>query len=212
MSFFDKNYRTPSWYKAKVSRRNVLKSAAGATAIVAMPNAALAAVSDKKAYLNEEPWQTLDAVVNPLLPSSDSGPGAKELQITQYLYLLLKEQPIDDAEKSFVKKGVGWLNGYSQSQTQQDFKALDDTQKETMLKAISNSTAGYNWINTLIGYIYEASLSAPSYGGNPDGIGWQWLEHRAGFPLPPKGKRYFELPGSHRISVSQVTKEESTKS
>jgi hypothetical protein len=37
-------------------------------------------------------------------------------------------------------------------------------------------------------------LSPPSYGGNPNGIGWQWLEHKAGFPLPEKGQRYFELP------------------
>ncbi|QOL26222.1 gluconate 2-dehydrogenase subunit 3 family protein [Thalassotalea sp. LPB0316] len=211
MSFFDKNYQTPSWYKTKVSRRSILKSAAGASAIVAMPSIAFSG-GKTSVNLAQEPWLTLDAVVNHLLPSSNSGPGAKELQITQYLYLLIKTQPIDDAEKTFIQNGVGWLNGYSQSQTQQDFAQLDNDTKETMLRAISNSEAGYNWINTLINYIYEASLSAPSYGGNPNGIGWQWLEHKAGFPLPPKGKRYFELPGSHRISVSQVTKEESTKS
>jgi len=211
VSFFDKHYQTPGWYKNKVSRRSVLKSAAGATAIVAMPSIALSG-NTSTVNLSQEPWLTLDAVVNHLLPSSESGPGAKELQITEYLYVLIKTQPVDEAEKDFIKKGVGWLNGYSQSQTQQDFAALDTATKEKMLRAISNSDAGYNWINTLINYIYEASLSAPSYGGNPDGIGWQWLEHQAGFPLPPKGKRYFELPGSHRISVSQVIKEESTKS
>ncbi|GLX80740.1 gluconate 2-dehydrogenase subunit 3 family protein [Thalassotalea eurytherma] len=212
MSFFDRNYQIPSWYTNKVSRRAVLKSAAGATAIVAMPTLALSAVKTAQPNLTIEPWLTLDAVVNHLLPSSTSGPGANELQITQYLYVLISTQPIDDAEKDFIKKGVGWLNGYSQSQTKQNFAQLDTSNKEKMLKAISKSDAGYNWIDTLINYIYEASLSAPSYGGNPNGIGWQWLEHQGGFPLPPEGKRYFELPGSHRISVSQVTVEETTKS
>jgi gluconate 2-dehydrogenase gamma chain len=44
-------------------------------------------------------------------------------------------------------------------------------------------------------------LSPASYGGNPDGIGWQWLEHQAGFPLPEKGQRYFELPTRARIDL-----------
>ena len=66
--------------------------------------------------------------------------------------------------------------------------------EEEVLKGISKSRAGSNWLNTLLGYIFQAILSPPSYGGNPKGIGWHWLEHKAGFPLPAKGQRYFELP------------------
>ena len=47
-------------------------------------------------------------------------------------------------------------------------------------------------------------LTPPSYGGNPNGIGWQWLEHQAGFPLPPAGKRYYELPGQQ--AITRITK------
>jgi gluconate 2-dehydrogenase gamma chain len=63
-----------------------------------------------------------------------------------------------------------------------------------MLRGISRSTAGENWLNNLLGYIFEAMLSPPIYGGNPEGTGWKWLEHQAGFPLPKAGQRYYELP------------------
>lgn len=209
MSFFDSNYRTPSWFKKKVNRRQLLKSAAGATAIVALPKMVIAeTVLDSFAKdSKQDPWLTLNSVLNHLLPSSDSGPGAKEINALLYLYNVVNEQTVDDAEKTFITKGVGWLNGYSKSKLDKVFIALTVDEKETMLRGISGSRAGSNWINTLINYLYEAMLSPPSYGGNPDGIGWQWLEHQAGFPLPPAGKRYYELPGTHQISVKNLSVE-----
>ena len=39
-------------------------------------------------------------------------------------------------------------------------------------------------------YIFEALLSDPVYGGNPEGIGWRWLGHRPGFPRPNQRNRY----------------------
>ena len=214
MSFFDKSYRTPVWLKSKLSRRTLLKSAAGASAIAATPKV-LAWSADKVDKLAElvktDPWQTLDAVLLHLLPSSETGPDAKDIRALEYLFNLVDEQPVDDAEKEFIFKGVGWLNGFSQTQKQLNFVQLSTEQKEDVLRKISGSRAGHNWINTLIGYLYEAMLSPPSYGGNPDGIGWKWLEHQAGFPLPPKGKRFYEIPGRYRISVKNIATEEKRK-
>lgn len=206
MSFFDNNYTTPNWLKAKLSRRHMLKSAAGMGAITALPCGVMA--SNKPALttlLQTEPWLTLDAVLNHLLPSSDSGPGAKELQATNYLHQVITEQPIEQAEKDFILKGVGWLNSYSNSQLQQPFSDLNFQQKEQMLRAISGSQAGKNWLNTLINYLYEAMLSPPVYGGNPNGIGWQWLKHQAGFPLPKEGTRFYEIPSRYQIKVKNLS-------
>lgn len=212
MSFFSSNYQTPKWYKEKFSRRNMLKSAAGISAVASLPKFAFASELEMATITAQEPWLTLDAVLTHLLPSSASGPGAKEIQATNYLFQLIKQQPIEQPEKEFILKGVGWLNGYSQSQQQKNFVALTAENKETILRGISSSRAGKNWINTLINYIYEAMLSPPIYGGNPKGVGWQWLEHQAGFPLPPKGKRYYEIPSRYKISIKQLTVEEKTKS
>ena len=110
-------------------------------------------------------------------------------------------QPTEQDEKDFILKGVGWLNGYANSEKSADFAQLNFSDKEQLLRGISSSRAGQNWLNTLLGYIFEAMLSPESYGGNPNGIGWQWLEHQAGFPLPEKGQRYFELPTRARVDM-----------
>jgi len=209
-SFFDTNYQTPSCLKTRLSRRNFLKSAAMATAATAIPTTALAQAKIELADINIEPWKSLDAVLQHLLPSSTTGPGARELQVIHYLYNVVNSQPVEQAEKEFISKGVGWLNGYTQGKEKADFLELTTEQKEASLRAISKSRAGENWISTLLTYIFEAMLSPPSYGGNPDGIGWQWLNHQAGFPLPPQGKRYYEIPSyaldkNQRIEIKTVS-------
>ncbi|MGJ8693247.1 MAG: gluconate 2-dehydrogenase subunit 3 family protein [Thalassotalea sp.] len=211
-SFFEKSYQTPSWLKNKLSRRQLLKSAAGASAIASLPRYAFAAPEALTELTKTDPWLTLDTVFNHLLPSSASGPGAAEIQASNYLYQTIQQQPIGADEITFIYNGVGWLNGYSNSQLSKTFVALTTAEKETILRGISGSTAGENWLNTLINYLYEAMLSPPIYGGNPNGVGWQWLKHQAGFPLPAKGQRYYEIPGRHQISVKNMPVEEKTKS
>jgi gluconate 2-dehydrogenase gamma chain len=173
-----------------------LKLVAGAKAISALPKVALSEHEKDKVFeaLQAEPWLTLNAVLDHLLPESSSGPSAKELQVVIYLYNVVYQQPTEKNEIDFIFKGVGWLNGYTQNQLQKTFTELSKVEKETMLRGISGSRAGENWLNNLLGYIFEAMLSPPAYGGNPKGTGWQWLEHQAGFPLPKAGQRYFELP------------------
>ncbi len=204
-SFFDEGFRTPQWLRKKVSRRSALKSAAGATMVAAIPMRSWSAsVSNKlDGALKTDPWLTLDAVMMHMLPESPTGPSAKEIQAIQYLYNVVFQQPTEEAEIEFIYKGVGWLNGFSKSQLQKNFVALTFDEKETILRAISKSTAGENWLSNLVGYIFEAMLSPPSYGGNPGGIGWQWLEHQAGFPLPKAGQRYYELPVKQPIMLSR---------
>lgn len=209
-SFFNENYHTPNWLNKKLSRRNMLKSAAGATAMVAAPTFSFnGSTKDELALqtaLNTIEWQTLNAVFDQLFPASKSGPSAQDIRATFYLYQLVHEQPTAQDEIDFIYRGVGWLNSYTQSQQQMNFIELKIEDKETTLRAISRSAAGKNWLNMMILNLYEAMLSPPAYGGNPDGIGWQWINHQPGFPLPQAGKRYYELPtrSSNPIKVVQI--------
>lgn len=207
LSFFDESFSTPKWLQKKVTRRDALKSAAGATMVAAIPMRSWSASMSNRleGALKTDPWLTLDAVLAHMLPESPTGPSAKEIQVTQYLYNVVFQQPTEEAEIEFIYKGVGWLNGFSNSQLQQNFIGLTFDEKENILRAISKSTAGENWLSNLVGYIFEAMLSPPSYGGNPNGIGWQWLEHQAGFPLPQAGQRYYELPGKQPIVLSRAS-------
>ena len=203
-SFFDENFSTPKWLQKKVSRRNALKSAAGATMVAAMPLRAWSTLASEQfaQVLKIDPWLTLEAVLAHLLPESPTGPSAKEIQATQYLYNVVFQQPTESDEIEFIYKGVGWLNGFSNSELQKNFVLLSFDEKEKILQAISRSRAGENWLSNLVSYIFEAMLTPPSYGGNPNGIGWQWLDHQAGFPLPQAGQRYYELPGKQPIVLS----------
>lgn len=206
-TFFDEKYQTPAWLSKKLSRRMALKSAAGASALVTIKS--LAGKQASKSHdafllaLTTERWKTLEAVYEHLFPSSESGPGAKELQATFYLYQLVTEQPTDQDEIDFVFRGVGWLNSYTQNKLSANFYALSHEQKETMLRGISQSQAGSNWLNMMILNLYEAMLSPPAYGGNPNGIGWTWLKHQGGFPLPEAGQRYFELPPRSQVLTTK---------
>lgn len=207
-SFFDERYQEPNFIserknQARHSRRNFLKSASGMSAMASLPVFAIPTKKHIKisTLILTDPWLTLDATLNQLLPKSPSGPSASDINATAYLYQVMTVQPTDPEEKDFILKGVGWLNGYANSEKSSAFVNLSFTDKESLLKGISKSRAGRNWLNTLIGYIYQAMLSPESYGGNPNGIGWQWLEHQAGFPLPKEGQRYFELPTRARVSL-----------
>ena len=211
-SFFDENYQTPEFIQnqkrqAQQNRRHFLKSAVGIGALAGLPTLSVSAKTQisQNELLNTlvktDPWLTLDATLNQLLPSSATGPSASEIRATAYLHQVMTVQPTEQNEKDFILKGVGWLNGYANSEKSADFTQLSFADKEQLLRGISQSTAGQNWLNTLLGYIFQAMLSPASYGGNPNGIGWQWLEHQAGFPLPEKGQRYFELPTRARIDL-----------
>jgi gluconate 2-dehydrogenase gamma chain len=207
-SFFDNNHQTPEFISnqkkhAQQNRRHFLKSAGGMGALASLPAFSVSAKAQipLSELIKTEPWLTLDATLNQLLPSSPTGPSATEIKATAYLYQVMTVQPTAPDEKEFILKGVGWLNGYAKSEKSANFAQLNVADKEQLLRGISRSAAGKNWLNTLLGYIFQAMLSPASYGGNPDGIGWQWLEHQAGFPLPVKGQRYFELPTRARIDL-----------
>ena len=240
-SFFDITYQTPLWFKNKSfkgqyvkgqstvhkqSRRNFLKSAAGASAIGFSSGMTLPAFSfsskDKNILLElvkTDPWLTLEATLMHLLPESPSsalshsnnGPSAKDINALAYLHQVMTVQPTPIDEKEFILKGVGWLNGFAQSEHGKPFIELSLEEKESVLRGISNSSAGENWLTTLLAYLFEAMLSPPAYGGNPNGIGWQWLEHQAGFPLPKVGQRYFELSPRGRSKSEIAIREISTE-
>ena len=206
-SFFDKKYQTPVWLaEKKLSRRTLLKSAMGAASVAALPAFIISAKQQQQLLelKKRDPWLTLDSTLSHLLPKSAASNdiNAQDIHALNYLYQIITVHPTKQDEKDFILEGVGWLNNYARKEYSQAFAELTFEEKELLLRQISHSNAGENWLTTLINYLFEAMLSPPSYGGNPQGVGWQWLEHQAGFPLPEKGQRYFELPP--RASAKKV--------
>jgi gluconate 2-dehydrogenase gamma chain len=140
-----------------------------------------------------EPWYTFAATQQQLFPDDGNGPDAKAINATVYLKFVLEAADTDPADRKFILDGVDWLNRLAIARYTGVFASCEPAQQDTLLREITNSKAGERWLSYLLLYLFEALLSDPIYGGNPNGIGWSWLQHIPGFPRPPANKRYFDL-------------------
>lgn len=169
-------------------------------AAAAYPLSSLAKPAEQPALdasLQNDPWLTLGAVQQHLFPDADDTPGAKRINALPYLHTRMNTPDADPDQVSFIRQGVGWLNDIAGKQKNARFVTLDENDREQVLRSIEQSRAGERWLSTLLTYVMEALLSDPVYGGNPDGVGWKWLEHQPGYPTPSPDKMYFKLTGKH---------------
>lgn len=186
---------------AGITRREFLARLAMLTALAAgYPVSALEKMRTagntavRPEWADKDPWLTLAEVQEVMFPSGDKDiPGAADIQAIVYLHNTLENPAADGDDREFIFNGVGWLNDLTQEANSKNFIQLDDDQREIMLRRIERSDAGRNWLSLLLTYLLEALLADPVYGGNPDGIGWQWLEHQPGFPGPPADKTWYRL-------------------
>jgi gluconate 2-dehydrogenase gamma chain len=185
-----------SWQKGVIDRRTFLKQVTAVLALSAITPVSLKAKMDQEALTTEwreDPWWTLYEVQEHLFPHTEDSPGAKDIQATLYLKRELPSPWIDREEADFILKGVEWLNDMAVKTQKARFVDLDYEKREAVLRQIEKSKEGQRWLSLLIYYVIEALLTDPVYGGNPDGSGWKWLSHHAGFPRPTEDKVYSKL-------------------
>ena len=144
-----------------------------------------------KAALQQEPWSTITQVQQHLFPADGNGPGALDIHANAYLFWAIQTPDFDSEERQFILDGAMQLNAFSLEQQQKRFNELDQKQRQAVLQTLADTSVGDRWLGALLTYILEALLCDPVYGGNPNEIGWHWLEHTPGFPRPPQ--RYTEL-------------------
>ena len=140
-----------------------------------------------------EPWRTLDAVMEHMLPAEPNSPGSRDIQAVAYLQNMLLAPDVPEDDRRFILDGVGWLNDLAKKERATDFVGLNHEQREQILRGIEQSRAGERWLSAVLTWLLEALLSDPVYGGNPNGKGWKWLQHPPGYPTPPPNKMYFKL-------------------
>lgn len=129
----------------------------------------------------------LAIVLDHLFPASSIAPGAREINANAYI-LRHFQQP--ESERDFLRNGLQWLNDLAHDEYASPFEPLPAEKREIVLKIFSTYEHGENWLSTLLTYTFEACFGDPVYGGNPNGIGWRWIDHRPGFPRPPANKLY----------------------
>ncbi|MCB1875679.1 MAG: gluconate 2-dehydrogenase subunit 3 family protein [Chromatiales bacterium] len=182
------------WKLALLSRRRFLLSLAGGSLLALFPlprGSAAERQGDKETEVDT--WGLLGAVQERLFPTELSAPGAREINALGYLRGMLEGNHLPQEDAQFILQGAGWLQALSLERTGKSFLMLNGDEQDTLLRQIEASEAGENWMSTVILYIFEALLTDPAYGGNPDGIGWRWLAHTPGFPRPPADKLFWRL-------------------
>jgi len=143
---------------------------------------------------SEKQKQMLSAVQDHLFPKGADSPGAKDINALPFLQFVIAQADFDADSRNFIVNGTQSLEEASMERFDLSFTELDFTRKERLLRYLADHTRwGKNWLSLLLYYIFEALLSDPVYGGNPNEVGWQWLEHQAGFPRPPSDKTYTRI-------------------
>lgn len=170
-----------TWQQGRISRRTFLKAGGAAGASLLLP---FRLAATPAATLSTEPWLTIAAVQERLFPSEPDSPGAADVHAAAYLERMMNLPRFPVAEKDFILQGPVWLNELAQQRFTRTFPHLQPARQEQLLQQIARSNAGENWLSVLLAYLFEALLSAPVYGGNPEQAGWRWLQHDPGFPLP----------------------------
>lgn len=148
--------------------------------------------SEKKAAFTfaEDQKHTLSAVQEHLLPHESDSPGAVDINATAYLEMVLNQPGFDPEIRDFIADGLTRLIHFNKENQQPRFEAMNVQEQENTLAAVQDLSWGQTWTSLLLLYLFEALLSDPVYGGNPDGIGWAWLDHTPGLPRPLESTRY----------------------
>lgn len=140
---------------------------------------------------SEQQLETVSAVQEHLFPKGPDSPGAADVNAAGYLEWAITAPGTDPDTRNTIVNGIGRLQDASRERFDVLFNRLNFDQREQLLRYLADETRwGRAWLSLVLTYILEALLSDPAYGGNPDQIGWRWLQHQPGFPRPPADKLY----------------------
>lgn len=145
-------------------------------------------------------WETLAAIQAHMLPSEKNVPGAKEVNGLKFFHYVVTQPDINPEEKVFLINGVKSIVLLNDKLNQKAFAELNSDEREKTLRAFEDTDDGYYWLQSVLHYLLEALLGDPSYGGNPKGIAWEWLDIKPGFPRPLASN----LPAPLNLSTSST--------
>ncbi len=173
-------------------RRQFLAGVAGTAALSILPFSGCTTTSDKqeKNRFSAKQKPVLIVIQDHLFPREEHAPGARDILAANYLESAINQPGFDPEITDFIFSGLDQTIEYTEDKFDKSFIQLNATDREKVLLSIQEESWGSGWISLILSYIFEALLSDPIYGGNPNQIGWQWLEHTPGIPRPDERTRY----------------------
>lgn len=168
-----------------LSRREMLKRAAAAGAVTAVPQGALAqglsgaGTAEPFENLTTGQSQILESIVARLIPSDENGPGALEAGAARYIDRALGGA-LADLQDAYAN-GLAALDAHARDTAGPPFAELDSNQQDAVLGDLeSNAARGFtpdaaSFFDMVLQHTIEGTFADPNYGGNRDFIGWEML-------------------------------------
>lgn len=193
----------PTSYSWQMERRKWLKLALAGVALSQIPwiiscdsnkTEDLVTLSlDGKGMLSLDEMKALHTIQNILVPNDGNGPSAEMVNAHAYFIWTLEDQKLPNSEKDYFIDKLKDLILLCKEKFGKNLIDLDKADQELFIanNTLSGWTQGY--LSRMITIIFEAILLDPIYGGNPDEIGWDWLEHIGGAPRPTAATKYPEI-------------------
>lgn len=145
------------------------------------------------AGIEPDGWRILGLIQAHLFPSETQAPGAREVNALDYLHFVMSWEGTDPVEPRILRSGLDRLREIAAQTAGGTFEALDVPGREQALRTLESGEGGTEWILLVLDYVFEALLADPIYGGNPDRVGWRWLQIEPGHRRPGPDQRYFML-------------------
>jgi len=178
----------------KLTRKQFIGSIITAGIAAQLPfNRAFGNSQQAENLLSEEQKSILQSVQEILFPADENGPGASEINAYGYVIWVMADPRKDPAEVKYFINGIGWIEESANEIFSKKYTELNEAERQELISTVSKENWGEGWLSVLLTFIFEALLSDPLYGGNPENIGWQWLDYKNGLPRPTPELLYPEI-------------------
>lgn len=134
--------------------------------------------------LSADQVKTIQCIQLVLFPKEGNGPSALEINADKYLVWVLNDSNLDKKENDFIINKLDFFINLSLEKYNHMFFELSKIKQEDLIAEIIQEGWGKTWVSRLLTLLFEALLLDPFYGGNPNSIGWEWLNHNPGQPRP----------------------------
>ena len=127
--------------------------------------------------LGAEARDTLDAIVERLIPTDETGPGAREAGVSRYILRALASDYRGFCDT--YRDGLAAIDAIAQEQDGGAFASLGPQRRDALLLEIEAGRAGSpslaQFFETVRQHAMEGMFGDPRWGGNIDQVGWKLL-------------------------------------
>jgi hypothetical protein len=126
-------------------------------------------------------YDTLDAICSRIIPTDESGPGAKEARAVRYIDWGLSGSISNAATlRPQYSAALGAVEAHAISTKGVSFAKLGPVDQDAIVTALQNSqvpNAPMGFFNTIRTHTIEGTFSDPFYGGNYNCAGWDLIKY-----------------------------------